>query len=77
MVIGSIYQEEIPTLNIYAANNRDSKYMKQNCQKGQDKQAQWYLEILISLAQQFIQKLAESHEGYSRLDGQHQPTSPE
>ena len=40
MVIGSIYQEEIPTLNIYAANNRDSKYMKQNCQKGQDKQAQ-------------------------------------
>ena len=29
MVIWSIYQEEIPTLNIYAANNRDSKYMKQ------------------------------------------------
>ena len=29
MVIGSIYQEDIPILNIYAANNRDSKYMKQ------------------------------------------------
>ena len=29
MVIGSIYQEDIAILNIYAANNRDSKYMKQ------------------------------------------------
>ena len=50
MVIGSIYQEDIPILNIYAVNNRDSKYMKQKL-LGKDKQAQWYLEILISLAQ--------------------------
>lgn len=30
MIIGLVYQENIAILSIYAANNKDSKYMKQN-----------------------------------------------
>lgn len=46
MIIGSIYQEDIAILNIYAAKSRDSKYMKQKLLELWGEIGKWQLDFL-------------------------------
>ena len=41
MIIELIYQEDIAILNIYAAKNRDWKYMKQKLLESQGEIGRW------------------------------------